>query len=282
MTGTTLLIGGTGKTGLPLAHLLQNANLPFLVATRHPKNVPALFKGVAFDWFDASTFENPFKADPSIDRVYLVGPTAYDMLAIMKPFIDLAISKGVKRFVLLSSTPTAKGAPFAGKVHEYLADLGVDYAVLRPTWFIENFGTYFLPGIVREDVIISSAKDGRVPFVSSYDIADVAYKALTDEKSHNTEHIIVGPDLYSCDEVAALLSDVLGRKITHKRLSDEEGKAFFASFILSKEFVDGMVATHSSAAQGSEEACFRGEVKDVGKRHLLDYFKENRDLWVSK
>ncbi|RDB27509.1 Agroclavine dehydrogenase [Hypsizygus marmoreus] len=279
--GTTLVIGGTGKTGLPLAHLLRDANLPFLVATRHPANA-APFKGVAFDWFDASTFENPFNADPNIDRVYLISPAAHDALPIVKPFVELAISKGVKRFVFLSSTPTPKGSPYLGKIHEYLAERGVDYAILRPTWFIENFGATFVPGILSDNIIATTAKDGRIPFISAKDIADVAFKALTDEKSHNTEHIIVGPELYTYDEAAALLSDVVGRKITHKRLSDEEGKAFWQSFGLPEEYAQGMLAMEVLVAEGGEEAHFRSPVKDVGKRHLVDYFKENRDLWIPK
>ena len=48
---------------------------------------------------------------------------------------------------------------------------------------------------------MTATEDGCIPFVSTHDIADVAFRALTDEKSHNTEHLIVGPELYTHDEV---------------------------------------------------------------------------------
>jgi hypothetical protein len=58
-------------------------------------------------------------------------------LSTVKPFIDLAISKGVKRFVLLTASQAEIGSPvLMGKVHEYLLNIKVDYTVLRPTWFI--------------------------------------------------------------------------------------------------------------------------------------------------
>lgn len=49
---------------------------------------------------------------------------------------------------------------------------------------------------------MSAAADGRIPWVSVDDIADVAFAALTDEKSHNRDHIIVGPELLTYDGVS--------------------------------------------------------------------------------
>lgn len=135
---TILITGGTGKTGLKLARLLHEAKHSILLASRSGK-VPAPFHGVAFDWFNPSTYENPFNAvtpDNAIDSVYLVGPSVQiDYLGNMRAFIDLAKAKGVKRFVMMSASSYVSGSPAMGKVHEYLEGLGVDYCILRPTWF---------------------------------------------------------------------------------------------------------------------------------------------------
>jgi festuclavine dehydrogenase len=135
---TILLTGGTGKTGSRLARLLKDAGQSFLIATRSPENLPEAYRGqgVKFDWYDPATHENPFKADANIDRVYLVGVDAMDMLTPMRPWIDLAVSKGVKRIVVLSATVLLPGGLAAGAIHKYVAELGIDYCVLRPTWFI--------------------------------------------------------------------------------------------------------------------------------------------------
>ena len=143
---TILITGGTGKTGLKLAHVLNKAGHAVLLTSRKGE-VPQPFKGVKFDWLDPSTFTNPFDVDPAIDRVYVVGPIGVlDTLPHVKPFIDLAVTKGVKRFVVLSGSPVGKGGPVAGKVHEYLEKIGVDYAVLRPTWFMGMHHTAFPMG----------------------------------------------------------------------------------------------------------------------------------------
>lgn len=131
---TVLITGGTGNTGIRLAHRLHQAGHPILLTSRTGK-APDPYKAVQFEWFDPSTFQNPFDADSNIDRVYLVGPVVVDMLTYVKPFIDFAASKGVKRFVLLSASATEKGEAAMGEIHEYLVEKGVDYVVLRPSWF---------------------------------------------------------------------------------------------------------------------------------------------------
>lgn len=135
---TILLTGGTGKSALGVANLLHKANInqPILLASRSG-TAPEPFQGVQFDWLDAATHKNPFEvANDSIERIYLLPPRGVlDCFPSMKAFIDLAISKGAKRFVLMSATLLEPGGQSTGKVHEYLISLGVDYCVLRPTWF---------------------------------------------------------------------------------------------------------------------------------------------------
>lgn len=56
----------------------------------------------------------------------------------------------------------------------------------------------------KEDKIRSATGDGKIPFVSADDIARVAYRALTDEKPHNTDHVILGLELLTYDEVFSI------------------------------------------------------------------------------
>src|SRR4051812_16282263 len=114
-----LITGGTGKTGSILAKLLHEANYPFVIASRSGKTTGA-HRGVHFDWFDSNTFLNPFDADPGIDRVLLIPPTGtIAAVSVVGPFLDLAIKKGVKRFVLLASTEARVGSPGVGMIHQY-------------------------------------------------------------------------------------------------------------------------------------------------------------------
>ncbi|KAF8904863.1 hypothetical protein CPB85DRAFT_956236 [Mucidula mucida] len=110
------------------------------------------------DWFDSATFEAPFTTSLGpVASVYLVAPPGvFDILSVMKPFIDLAKSKGVKRFVLLSGGMAEPGgsllsAQVTGKVHEYLLTLDVNYCVIRLSWVLGELLTDPRNGRTEED-----------------------------------------------------------------------------------------------------------------------------------
>ncbi|EEH34607.1 hypothetical protein PAAG_05656 [Paracoccidioides lutzii Pb01] len=231
---TILILGGRGKTSSRLASILSTKapEIPFIVASRTTSPLSP-HKQAIFDWHDESTWGQPFEmaSTPSafslgpISAVYIVSPSVVDLFPLAKRLIDFAREKGVRRFVLLSASTFEKGGPLMGKVHEYLAGLGeeIEWTVLRPTWFMQNVSeAQFLPFIKGEDKIYSSTGEGKIPFVSTEDIARVAFHALTDKRPHNTDHLILGPELLSYGDIADILSSVLGRKITHVNLSEAD------------------------------------------------------------
>ncbi|KAK0429584.1 hypothetical protein EV421DRAFT_1948174 [Armillaria borealis] len=274
---TILLTGGTGKTATRISRLLKDGNQPVLLTSRKGV-VPEPFRGVKFDWHDPSTFENVFTTDPNIDRIYLVAPGATsEVFPPMKLFIDLAVQKGVKRFVLLTASTMSNSYPLMGpKVHEYLLSLKADYAVLRPSWFFEIFLTVHLRTIKEKYTIISASADGKIGFTSADDIADLAVSALTDEKSHVTDHIITGPELFSYDDVAAIFTEALGRKITHTRITVEELKQRYTSFGLPDGFSGMLSSLEGLNANGGEEEIFKAPKKVTGKRTLRSFVEANK------
>jgi len=133
---TILVLGGKGKTSSELSAILEAKKIPYFVASRSPSKDGSV-QHVRFDWLDESTYDIPFDAAAQpITAVYLVAPEVADSFTPMKAFIDHARKKGVKRFVLLSATVIPKGGPAYGKVHEYLENIGVEYGVVRPSWFM--------------------------------------------------------------------------------------------------------------------------------------------------
>lgn len=140
-----LLTGGTGKTSIRLARFLQDAKIPFLLASRKGEaGAPSGMQATKFDWLDSSTFENPFQhkfsGGKSISAVYLIAPEVPEPSPSMTAFVDLAVNKhGVKRFVLLTGNSAEKGGVYVGKLWQHLVDIGVEYCVLRATWFMGTF-----------------------------------------------------------------------------------------------------------------------------------------------
>ncbi|KAK7057632.1 NAD(P)-binding protein [Favolaschia claudopus] len=274
---TVLLTGGTGKTATPLANLLLKANIPFLVANRSG-NVPPPYKGVHFDWLDASTYQLPFDADKSIDRIYLVAPPVHDCFTPMKAFIDFAVDQGVKRFVLLSGASLPKGGPLMGKVHEYLASIDVEYCVLRPSWFFDNFRLQLAPIIRERSEIANAAQAGLIGWISTEDIADVAFEALTAATIEHTNPVMVGPELLSYAQITQMLSDATGRKIVHKNLTPDQYKQLLLNMGMPEEHAGFLAVADQKVSEGVDEKHYK-EADFVGKRRMKDFIAENKHVW---
>ena len=286
---TILLTGGTGKTSVRIARFLQDAHTTFLLASRRgeaaaPTGMPA----AKFDWLDASTYESPFQhpSGKDVTAVYLVAPEVADPSVSMGAFIDYAISKhGVKRFVLLAGSSAVPGGHHPmGKVWQHLIDAGVEYCVLLPTWFMENFaepGQGHVFTIKGEGKIYTACGDAKIPFVSANDIAAVAFHALTVEKIQSTDYRVLGPELLTYDQVAAKLSGCLGKKIVHVKLTEEERVQHFVGNHLPEHFARFLTSLELAATGGSEER-MNDCVEQVTGRppQSLDAFaKQHMSVW---
>lgn len=209
-----LVLGASGQVGGRVAAGLRAEGAGVRTATRHPSSAT----DVAFDWADRETWST---ALADVDAVHLLPPQGDpEPASTVGPFLERAERAGVRRAVLLSSSAIEPGGPGLGQVHAALAERWAGWAVLRPSWFMENFtGSHLQARSVRaDDEVVSATGDGRVGFVAVDDIAAVAVRALLDPEPHDTDHVITGPEALTYDEVAAVVSDVAGRSIRHRRL----------------------------------------------------------------
>ncbi|MFF8994516.1 NAD(P)H-binding protein [Streptomyces sp. NPDC014983] len=249
--GTTLVIGATGTTGSRTAAQLTAAGHRVRAASRQATPVAGA-EPVPFDWYDPATHA---AALDGVDRVYLVPPLGEsDPAAVMLPFLRLARATGVRRAVLLSSSAIPEGGPAVGKVHQALPGLFDQWAVLRPSWFMQNFtGTHAHATSIRADGVIRTATErGRVGFVDAGDIAAVAVRALTDEQALDTDLVITGPEALGYDDIAVIITEVTGRPVTHRRLSYEQMRDHLAAQ-LPVEFAAILAGMDRAIAEGAED-----------------------------
>lgn len=247
----TLVIGATGTTGRRVTARLTAERHRVRAASRGAAPVEGA-EAVRFDWNEPATWGG---ALDGVERVYLVPPIgSSDPAAVMLPFLRRARDAGVHRAVLLSSSAIPVGGPAVGQVHAALPGLFEQWAVLRPSWFMQNF-TGSMPharSIRDEGAIMSAAGDGRVGFVDAEDIAAVAVRALTDRQAPNTDLILTGPQTLSYDDVAAIITETVGRTVVHRRLTFEQLRDRWAAEI-PLEFATMLAAMDRAIAEGAED-----------------------------
>jgi uncharacterized protein YbjT (DUF2867 family) len=221
-----LVTGATGNTGRPITAQLAASGFAVRTATPSadaPRLGLASTTHVRFDWKDAPTHAEALR---DIDRMYLLAPgLVEDPAAVMIPFIERALEQGVRRVVMLSSSAVPEGASGLGAVHRFIRERAPEWAVLQPSWFMQNFidaRHHHGGSLRRRHTMLTSAGSGRVGFVDAADIAAVAVRALADEASHDRAHVITGPEALSYDDIARTLSEALGHPVRHVHVSPEE------------------------------------------------------------
>ncbi|KAK2462629.1 hypothetical protein APHAL10511_005362 [Amanita phalloides] len=301
------LTGGGGKTSVRIASLLKDRGTPFLLGSRRGEAAaPPGMAAIKFDWLDPSTFSIPFQHSfpegERISGIYLIAPEVAEPGPLMNAFIDHAVKEHrVKRFVLLAGNHIEPGGFNVGKVWQHLLDLNVEYCVLRPTWFMgtnrqlicqahtndgvltpENFsegGHLFT--IRHERKIYTGCRDGKIPFISADDIAAVAMHCLVDEKAHNTDYRLLGPELLTHDEVAAKLSHVLGCEILHVKETHEERMRRYGEYGLEQGLAQLLAWLEDESAKGAEVRFSDAVEKVTGRPSLtFDAFAQrNKAIW---
>ncbi|MEV7416361.1 NmrA family NAD(P)-binding protein [Streptomyces sp. NPDC089919] len=249
-TGATLVIGATGTTGGRTAARLTAAG--HLVRAASRKGTPlAGTDPVRFDWYDPATHAPALRG---VDRVYVVPPVGDPEPArVVLPFLRRARALGVRRAVLLSASAIPAGGPAVGRVHAALPEVFDEWAVLRPSWFMQNFtGEHAHAHSARtEGALWTATGDGRVGFVDAEDIAAVAVHALTDPTPLNTDLVLTGPEALGYDDIARILSEVTGRPVTHRRLTHDALRDRLA-VLLPPEFAAMLADMDRAIAEGAE------------------------------
>jgi uncharacterized protein YbjT (DUF2867 family) len=240
-----LVTGATGTTGSRVAGRLAARGIAVRAASRS--------SAVRFDWYEPDTHAG---ALAGVEQIYLVPPIRDpDPQAVMLPFLGLARAMGVRRAVLLSNSVVSAGDPSTGIVHQAIADTFGEWAVLRPTWFMQNVtGDHAHAISIRAtSAIATSAGSGRAGFVDAGNIAQVAVETLLAPEAVNTDLILTGPQSLSYDDLAAILTETSGRMITHKRLDPADQPAYYEALGVPEFTARFLVAMDWVIASGAQD-----------------------------
>lgn len=225
-TKTTLVIGGTGKTGRRVAERLAAKGLPVRIGSRNADR--------PFVWEDPATWEGALEGVGAVYVTYypdLAFPGAAESVG---EFSKVAVANGARRLVLLSG----RGEEGAQISENKLKESGADWTVVRSSWFNQNFNeSFFLEPVLAGELALPTGHAVE-PFVDADDIADVVVAALTDPKHIGKTYELSGPRLLSYQDVADELTKATGREIKYISVTSDEYRAFLKENDLPEDFVE--------------------------------------------
>jgi uncharacterized protein YbjT (DUF2867 family) len=179
----------------------------------------------------------------------------------IQAFVIAAAKSGVKKLVLLSG----RGEPEAQLCEQTVADSGLDWTVVRASWFNQNFNEGYLLESVQAGYVALPVGDGGEPFIDADDIADVVTAALTDDRHNGKIYEVTGPRLLTFQQAISEIAAASGREIVFQEVSMEEYTAMLATYevpqdvteFLSYLFTEVLDGRNASVGHGVEEALGR-------------------------
>jgi uncharacterized protein YbjT (DUF2867 family) len=268
---TILVLGATGKTGQRVMQRLQARGVPTRAGSRtgQPR----------FDWEARETWA------PALSGVGAVYVTYYPDLAVpgapeaVGELARLAREQGVRRIVLLSG----RGEEEAQRSEETVKQAGIDWTILRSSWFDQNFSEGFLTDAVLEGVVALPVGDVREPFVHADDLADVAVAALTEDGHAGQLYEITGPRLLTFADAVAEIAETTGRELRFETVPSEAFGAELGRQGLSDDETWLVTYLFSEVLDGRNESLADGVQRALGRepRDFSDYVRDTAatGLW---
>ena len=205
-----LVIGGTGKTGRRVVEQLRNKGIEPRIGSRNASP--------SFDWDNKDTW---IAALNGIEKMYV---TYYPDLAVpgakkaIESLTYLAKELGIKKLVLLSG----KGETEAEACEKIIMDSGINYTIVRASWFNQNWSeSFFLEPVLSGEVALPLS-DVLIPFVDADDIAEVAATVLLDDSFNHEIIEVTGPELLTFKDVVNIISKCSNRRLNFYDITLEQ------------------------------------------------------------
>jgi uncharacterized protein YbjT (DUF2867 family) len=261
---TTLVVGGTGKTGRRVVERLAARGVPTRVGSR--SGTPP------FDWEDRSTWA------PALAGVHAAYVTYYPDLAApgapeaVGAFAELAVQSGVRRLVLLSG----RGEHEAQRSEEVVRASGAEVTIVRCSWFNQNFSENYLLDPILAGEVALPAGDMPEPFVDVDDIADVVVAALTEDGHAGELYELTGPRMLSFADAIGEIARATGREIAYVPIPIEDYTAALREYELPEDVIALLTYLFTEVLDGRNAHLTDGVQRALGRepKDFADFARE--------
>ena len=223
-----LTIGAAGKYAGLVVPELKKRTVTVRALARDEKEAVAARKQGADETAigDLNDHASLRAAAEGVDGVFHLNPAfAPDESAMGAAMVEAAKSAGVKKFVFSSVFhPSLSMVNHAAKrpVEEALYESGMNFTVLQPAMFMQNFDGGWSAVQKRGQITMPYSKLSKMCYVDYRDVAEAAALAFTGDTLAYGTFELCAPGMFDRIELAALMSEALGRTIEAGEISAEE------------------------------------------------------------
>lgn len=215
-----LVTGAVGKTGRAVIQALATRKVPVRAFVRRMEQVAAVQRIGATEAIvgDLRNQDDLESACQGIETLYHICPNMQpDEVAIAERIFAAAKRSDIPRVVYHSVLhPQTASMPHhwqKNRVEELLFTTGFDYTILQPAAYMQNVLASWQTIIEQGMYAVPYALSTRLGMVDLHDVAEAAAFILTTRNHSGATYELATDEWLTQSEVAAILSEVLGRPV---------------------------------------------------------------------
>jgi uncharacterized protein YbjT (DUF2867 family) len=256
----------TGQIGRQVLGNVLKTGEPVRVIVRDPASLPEQVRQrvevVPGSHGDLDVVDRAFEGADAVFWVVPPDPHAASVEAayvdFTRPACDAFKRHGVQRVVGISAL--GRGTPWAGRaglvtgslaMDDLIAASGVSYRALIMPSFMDNLLNQ--AEAIKSQGVFRLPVDGdrRMPSCATRDVAAVAARLLLDDSWSGTGSVpILGPEDLSFNDMAQIMSEVLGKPVRYQQIPVEALKNRLTGFGMSEAMVQGMADMITAKNEG--------------------------------
>ena len=260
----------TGQIGRQVVEQLLSADASIRVIARDPSRLSPKWRDqvevMEGSHGDGDVVDRAFVGARAVFWLVPPNPRAASVHEAYVDFTEPAAkafkAHGVERVVGI--TALGRGSPLAERagfvtgslaMDELIASAGVGYRGVASPSFFDNLLRQVAP--IRDRGMFFSAvdPDRKLPACATRDIAASAARLLLDDKWSGVGHVaVLGPEDLSFNDMAGIMSDVLGQPVRCQRTDYATYKAEFVGMGLSDAMAEGMADMARAKSEGLDNA----------------------------
>jgi NAD(P)H dehydrogenase (quinone) len=253
-----VVTGATGHLGRLVIEELRERGVPageIVAAVRDPEKAADLAaQGVQVRQADYSKPETLTDAFAGADKVLLIsGSEVGQRLPQHRNAIDAAVAAGVPFLAYTSILKAgATGVALAAEheqTEEYLRASGLPHALLRNSWYTENY-TGSAAATIAAGTVLGSAGTGRVGAVPRADYAAAAAAVLTTEGHAGKAYELAADAPFTMAEYAEELSRQSGSPVVYQDLQPQQYVEALVGFGLDAGYAGALADADLGIARG--------------------------------
>ncbi len=276
-----LITTPNGKVGSVVVKEMLEQGRTVRLGAHTPEKAQAAFPQAEVVPFDFSDEDKVRAALTGVSALYLASPGDARAEPVER-VIDLAKEAGVERIVRLSAMGVENSDNPLREVEKHLEASGLQYTLLRPSWFMQNYSTLHADSIRTQNAFYEPAEDAQTGFIDARDIAAIAVKALTEDGHHAQAYALTGARAYSRYEVADAIAQATGKTVTYEPVTEAQFQESMTSAGMTESYLALMTSLYQAVRAGHTSAV-TGTVERVTGRapiSLERFAHDYKDVWA--